>query len=160
MFALGRCSHGNRKISRQKRSLTYRTWPLEAPPHLHVVRGGNRWSTRLPGRVKYGGWFATRATTVAMKACLDLPGDMLANGALVKLRGPIIRLVDNNDYRNTHGKHSAMFGSGWCLPPAEKIAQSRTSWRSSWMICAPQRAKGFKLNHRTWHYTKYLRTPS
>lgn len=42
MFALGCCSHGNRKISRQKRSLTYRTWPLEAPPNVHVVRGGNR----------------------------------------------------------------------------------------------------------------------
>ncbi|KAL7374681.1 hypothetical protein ABVT39_005284 [Epinephelus coioides] len=51
-----------------------------------------------------------------MKACLDPPGNMLANRALVKLSGPIIRLVDKHDYRNIHGKHSARFGSGRCLP--------------------------------------------
>ncbi len=40
------------------------------------------------------GWFATQAATVAIMAYLDLLGNMLANGALMKLGEPIIHLVD------------------------------------------------------------------
>lgn len=52
------------------------------------------------------------SATVAMKDCLDLSGNMLANGELLKLSGPIIHLVEKSDYRNVHGRHSARSGSG------------------------------------------------
>lgn len=68
---------------------------------------------------------------VAVKARLDLPGNMLANGELVKLGGPIIGLVEQRYYRNIDGKHSASFGSG--TDPAGGLNPF-----------APQRAKGFK----------------
>ncbi|XP_039656611.1 uncharacterized protein LOC120559157 isoform X1 [Perca fluviatilis] len=79
--------------------------PLKVQPHVHVVRGGNSCKYRIAGtgEVWREAIEATRAVTVAMKACLDPPGNTLPNGAPVKLGGPITRLVDKHDYRNIHG---------------------------------------------------------
>lgn len=53
------------------------------------MRAENSCECRIARQVKYV--MATQVATVAMQTSLDPPGNMLANGALVKPGGPILR---------------------------------------------------------------------
>ncbi|KAF7647616.1 hypothetical protein LDENG_00169270 [Lucifuga dentata] len=74
--------------------------PPKIQPRVLAVGGGNRQSTGLPDKVSVAGSLPCYpAATVAITTCLDSPGNVLANGALVKLSGsnpPRIKMTDTS----------------------------------------------------------------
>lgn len=60
------------------------------------MRAENSCECRIARKVKYV--MATQVATVAMQTSLDPPGNMLANGALVKRGGPILQITESTQW--------------------------------------------------------------
>lgn len=107
---------------------------LKSNPHVHVVAGRNRQSTGT----KYGRQLYPRAATVAMKACLDQPRNVLPAGTPVKLTRLITHQWMLHDYRirisanafynscpdSRRGLFRELYDTIWCKPTGSQTVDT------------------------------------